>query len=108
MTNTTIISDGDWEIIRTPNTLTAPSAHKAKFPTTLADLQPTNADPYAHTNIYASLKSLRKSTLSIHNRLASILSDSLFVQAVASHYKLPLVANERCGSWYIPTHLKAE
>jgi tRNA A64-2'-O-ribosylphosphate transferase len=52
-------------------------------------------------NLSTTLASLRRSTLSIHNRLTSILSDSEFVASVSSAYNLPLVANERCGSWYI-------
>lgn len=31
----------------------------------------------------------------------------MFVQEVAEHYNLPLVANERCGSWYIDPEGKA-
>ncbi|KAI8941018.1 hypothetical protein NX059_002264 [Plenodomus lindquistii] len=54
-----------------------------------------------------TLSTLRRSTLSLHNRLTSIVSDSLFVTSVASAYDLPLVANERCGSWYIPPSQKA-
>lgn len=54
-----------------------------------------------------TLSSLRRSTLSIHNRLSSIVSDSEFVASVAEAYSLPLVANERCGSWYIPPALKS-
>ncbi|EFZ04427.1 Initiator tRNA phosphoribosyl transferase [Metarhizium robertsii ARSEF 23] len=65
------------------------------------------------------LTSLKRSTLSIHNRLTSILSDAEFVHQAAQALKQPpsndnanqetqeraprpLVANERCGSWYIP------
>ncbi|KHO00329.1 Initiator tRNA phosphoribosyl transferase [Metarhizium album ARSEF 1941] len=61
------------------------------------------------------LTSLKRSTLSIHNRLTSILSDAEFVRQAAQTLKQPpsneanheraprpLVANERCGSWYIP------
>ncbi|KAK7206193.1 tRNA A64-2'-O-ribosylphosphate transferase [Myxozyma melibiosi] len=50
-------------------------------------------------------KSLRKDSRSVHNRLCSIKSDSEFVLAVAKAYDLPLVANERCGRWYIPPKL---
>lgn len=57
-------------------------------------------------NLSSTLSSLRRSTLSIHNRLASIVHDSAFVASVATAYSLPLVANERCGSWYIPPDLK--
>jgi tRNA A64-2'-O-ribosylphosphate transferase len=57
-------------------------------------------------NFSSTLSSLRRSTLSTHNRLTSIISDSAFVISVASAYSLPLVANERCGSWYIPPDQK--
>jgi tRNA A64-2'-O-ribosylphosphate transferase len=55
----------------------------------------------------STLSSLRRSALSITNRLDSITKDSEFVSSVAESYGLPLVANERCGSWYIPLDLKA-
>lgn len=55
-----------------------------------------------------TLKSLRRSTLSIPNRLRSIKSDAAFVQKVADAYGLPLVANERCGSWYVPPMKRRE
>ncbi|KAI5290606.1 hypothetical protein KEM52_000408 [Ascosphaera acerosa] len=57
--------------------------------------------------ISAVLSSLRRSALSTHNRLRSIADDALFVQHVAQRYALPVVANERCGSWYIPPAEKA-
>ncbi|KAK9256966.1 tRNA A64-2'-O-ribosylphosphate transferase [Lipomyces tetrasporus] len=47
-------------------------------------------------------KSLRKDSRSVHNRLHSIYHDSEFVTDVSEAYGLPLVANERCGRWYIP------
>jgi tRNA A64-2'-O-ribosylphosphate transferase len=50
---------------------------------------------------------LKRSTLSIHNRLNSITSDAAFVERVAEAFNLPLLANERCGSWYIPPARKA-
>ncbi|KAF2854140.1 hypothetical protein T440DRAFT_442625 [Plenodomus tracheiphilus IPT5] len=53
-------------------------------------------------SLSTTLSTLRRSTLSLQNRLSSITFDSLFVTSVASAYDLPLVANERCGSWYIP------
>ncbi|KAL8873604.1 MAG: hypothetical protein Q9174_000952 [Haloplaca sp. 1 TL-2023] len=62
--------------------------------------------PTASRNLSKTLSSLQRSTLSITNRLSSIHHDSLFTQEVACHYKLPLIANERCGSWYIPPELK--
>ncbi|KAF3038173.1 hypothetical protein E8E12_008115 [Didymella heteroderae] len=58
-------------------------------------------------NFSTTLSSLKRSALSITNRLNSITSDSEFVTSVAAAYGLPLVANERCGSWYIPLDLKA-
>lgn len=54
----------------------------------------------------STLSSLKRSALSITNRLNSITKDSEFVARVAAAYDLPLVANERCGSWYIPLQLK--
>ncbi|KAL8893842.1 MAG: hypothetical protein Q9192_004867 [Flavoplaca navasiana] len=62
--------------------------------------------PLASQNFSKTLSALKQSTLSITNRLSSIHHDALFVQQVADHYKLPLVANERCGSWYIPPESK--
>ncbi|KAI5461471.1 tRNA A64-2'-O-ribosylphosphate transferase [Mariannaea sp. PMI_226] len=48
------------------------------------------------------LSSLKRTTLTIHNRLSSIRTDAAFVSHVAQAYRpRPLVANERCGSWYI-------
>lgn len=63
--------------------------------------------PSAEHSISQTLSSLRRSALSLTNRLRSIQSDAHFVQDVANHYDLPLVANERCGSWYIPPDAKA-
>lgn len=72
-------------------------------------------------SISSLLTQLRRSTLTPHNRLKSIHADAAYVAQVASafstrqksHEELesgkkckrkgrPLVANERCGSWYIP------
>ncbi|OAP61097.1 initiator tRNA phosphoribosyl transferase [Fonsecaea erecta] len=75
------------------------------FPTRLIDL--TLNDSTHHPSLYATLKSIRKSTLSIPNRLTSILSDAEFVKSVSRQYNLPLVANERCGSWYIDPSYKS-
>ncbi|KAI8093707.1 tRNA A64-2'-O-ribosylphosphate transferase [Halteromyces radiatus] len=51
---------------------------------------------------------IRKDHKKIYNRLKSIQEDALFVDKVAHLYPhLALVANERCGSWYInPTKHK--
>jgi tRNA A64-2'-O-ribosylphosphate transferase len=77
----------------------------SEFPTTLAGLSLN--DSSHNPSLYASLKSIRKSTLSIQNRLNSILKDAEFVKEVSRHHGLPLVANERCGSWYIDPADKA-
>lgn len=57
----------------------------------------------ANTGINHILSDLKRSNLSITNRLKSIQQDADFVEEVASTFgnKRPLVANERCGSWYI-------
>jgi tRNA A64-2'-O-ribosylphosphate transferase len=59
-------------------------------------------------NFSSTLSSIKRSALSVHNRLTSIISDSDFVASVAEGYGLPLVANERCGSWYIPPEKKTD
>ena len=63
-------------------------------------------------SISSLLTQLRRSTLTPGNRLKSIHADASFVAQVASAFpsppkkgkrrNRPLVANERCGSWYIP------
>jgi tRNA A64-2'-O-ribosylphosphate transferase len=64
---------------------------------------PTSEQP----SISHLLASLKRSTLSIHNRLTSIRADAEFVARVAEAFKSrPLVANERCGSWYVPPERK--
>lgn len=50
---------------------------------------------------------LRRSNLSVQNRLRSICEDAGFVQEVAEAFRRPLVANERCGSWYLNPEMKA-
>ncbi|GBF62348.1 hypothetical protein TMEN_4886 [Trichophyton mentagrophytes] len=71
-------------------------------PISLADIQ----FPAASQNISHLLSDLRRSALSITNRLRSMETDSIFVQEISDYYGLPLVANERCGSWYIPPDKK--
>lgn len=63
--------------------------------------------PEASKALSATLTQLKRSNLSIKNRLKSIKQDAEFVCEVAETYSLPLVANERCGSWYIPPERKA-
>ncbi|KIX10053.1 uncharacterized protein Z518_01134 [Rhinocladiella mackenziei CBS 650.93] len=76
-----------------------------KFPTQLAELSLNDAN--LNPSLYTNLGSIRKSALSIPNRLHSILADAKFAKQVSEHYNLPLVANERCGSWYIDPTDKA-
>ena len=73
------------------------------FPTSASSL----IFPNESHNFSKTLSSLKRSTLSITNRLASIHHDAVVIQQVAKTFNLPLVANERCGSWYIPPELKA-
>ena len=61
----------------------------------------------ANHNFSRILGDLKRSNLSITNRLKSICHDATFVEEVADALKLPLVANERCGSWYIDPARKA-
>ena len=76
---------------------------ESPFPTSISSL----LLPSASQSFFSTLSSLNRSTLCTTNRLHSIHHDSLFVQNVAAKYNLPLVANERCGSWYIPQDQKA-
>lgn len=63
--------------------------------------------PSASNSINDTLRSLKRSNLSMTNRLHSIKADADFVLSVAHALGLPLIANERCGSWYIPPAEKA-
>ncbi|KAK5993635.1 hypothetical protein PT974_07070 [Cladobotryum mycophilum] len=65
---------------------------------------PLDDDPFPsqQPSISQLLSQLRRSTLTPHNRLTSIHADASFVSRVASAFpRRPLVANERCGSWYV-------
>ncbi|KFX88412.1 hypothetical protein V490_07665 [Pseudogymnoascus sp. VKM F-3557] len=73
-------------------------------PTTTSDLI---FSEQANHNFSKTLGDIKRHTLSIHNRLQSILVDAAFVQSVSEAYSRPLVANERCGSWYIDPEAKA-
>ncbi|KAF7514273.1 hypothetical protein GJ744_000043 [Endocarpon pusillum] len=79
----------------------------SSYPRSLADLKAGDEALLSMPKFYGSLKELRKSTLSTTNRLRSIVRDADFVQEVAAEYQLPLIANERCGSWYVPPETKA-
>jgi tRNA A64-2'-O-ribosylphosphate transferase len=61
----------------------------------------------ANHNFSKILGELKRTNLSITNRLRSITEDAEFVQRVSALYGLPLVANERCGSWYVEPASKA-
>ena len=63
--------------------------------------------PTASRGISSTLTSLKRTNLSISNRLHSIKQDAAFVQTVSETSHLPLIANERCGSWYVPLDRKA-
>ncbi len=81
------------------------------FPTTISELS-LRDDTVGIQSLYHSIRDLRKATLSIPNRLRSILEDADFVQRVVEEYShqgspLPVIANERCGNWYIPPDKKA-
>lgn len=73
------------------------------YPVSLSSLE----FPTLSSSLSQTLATLRRSTLSVTNRLRSIEADALFAQEVSQYYGLPLVANERCGSWYIPPENKA-
>lgn len=61
-----------------------------------------------HQDIHDVTKELRKESLSVKNRLQSILYDVAFVASVkAALGNMPIVPNERCGLWYVhPTNRK--
>ncbi|KAF4582166.1 tRNA A64-2'-O-ribosylphosphate transferase [Ophiocordyceps camponoti-floridani] len=53
------------------------------------------------TTLSSLLTTLQASSLSPHNRLCSIASDAAFIRAAALSVQRPVVANERCGAWYV-------
>jgi tRNA A64-2'-O-ribosylphosphate transferase len=61
----------------------------------------------ANHNFSRILGDLKRSNLSLTNRLKSIRHDADFANRVAEAYRRPLVANERCGSWYLEPSRKA-
>ncbi|KAI0454560.1 initiator tRNA phosphoribosyl transferase [Xylaria acuta] len=63
--------------------------------------------PQANHNFSRILTDLKRANLSISNRLRSIRQDADFVNEVADALGRPLIANERCGSWYIDPANKA-
>lgn len=81
-----------------------PNSSNSSYPQ-LSDLIFNNASNSSFNKVLGELK---RSTLSIPNRLRSIKQDANFVSEVAAAYQLPLVANERCGSWYISPEQKRQ
>jgi tRNA A64-2'-O-ribosylphosphate transferase len=71
---------------------------------------PTTSDlvfsEQANHNFSKTLGEIKRHTLSIRNRLQSILEDAAFVEQVSCAYRRPVIANERCGSWYIDPNNK--
>ncbi|KAG8955042.1 hypothetical protein FRC03_011303 [Tulasnella sp. 419] len=53
------------------------------------------------------LKDLKKEKTSIYNRLHSINEDAQFVERIATeeYPQLPVIANLRCGAWYVDPQL---
>ncbi|GAM86710.1 hypothetical protein ANO11243_047290 [Dothideomycetidae sp. 11243] len=76
---------------------------------------PSSQDPALSTLLFSSAsrsistftRASSRSKLSVSSRLRSIQHDATFVSSVATRSGLPLIANERCGSWYIPPLDKA-
>ncbi|KAJ2851200.1 tRNA A64-2'-O-ribosylphosphate transferase [Coemansia brasiliensis] len=61
------------------------------------------------SDIYELAKGLRKDSRSMYNRLRSIDEDSQFVTRVSQMLPAyPVVANERCGVWYVDPQLSAQ
>ncbi|KAI0140563.1 tRNA A64-2'-O-ribosylphosphate transferase [Xylariaceae sp. FL1272] len=61
----------------------------------------------ASHNFAHILNDIKKANLSVSNRLRSIREDADFVLEVGHALGRPIVANERCGSWYIHPRHKA-
>ena len=70
----------------------------------MASQENTIIFPSQTNDLKTVLTELKRSNLRITNRLHSIHADATFVASVAkAFHPLPLIANERCGSWYIPS-----
>ncbi|KAK2744945.1 hypothetical protein FQN57_004075 [Myotisia sp. PD_48] len=85
------------------DSVSPPPQHPQRPAVPLADIYFPASQSQSISNL---LSDLRRSALSIPNRLGSIYSDSKYVQRISDEVGFPLVANERCGSWYIPSHRK--
>lgn len=63
--------------------------------------------PIASQSLSHTTRLLHQSSQSTHNRLASICQDATFVTHIGSSLGLPIIANERCGGWYVPPESRA-
>jgi tRNA A64-2'-O-ribosylphosphate transferase len=61
----------------------------------------------AGPSLAATERALRQQRLSIRNRLHSIVHDSDFVLEAARAFGVPILANERCGAWYVSPEKRA-
>lgn len=62
-------------------------------------------DPDIFPSLHSVTKQLRQQSLSLKNRLQSIVHDAKFVESL----DLPvLVPNERCGLWYVPPQKRTD
>lgn len=61
--------------------------------------------PGLHGKNNAALRSLAKELQDPFARLHSIEADTAFVEDVVRRSNLPVVGNERCGSWYVDPQL---
>lgn len=69
---------------------------------------PSPSLPPTTTSLSSLNTALRRSALSLPNRLSSIRADADFVSRVADALSpRPLVANQRCGNWYVPPARRA-
>jgi Rit1 N-terminal domain len=48
-------------------------------------------------------RALNRDVHTLHNCLLSILDDARFVSEIRSLYRVPMLANLRCGLWYQPS-----
>ncbi|RYP25627.1 hypothetical protein DL767_008338 [Monosporascus sp. MG133] len=89
----------------------APATSAAEEEEEEAELVLAPPQPKNH-NFNSILQDLRRHNLSMGNRLRSIREDAAFVAEVAAAFgpgrrPRPVVANERCGSWYVHPRSRA-
>ena len=51
---------------------------------------------------------MNKSSKSLLKRIESLVYDAEYVRGCAEHLELPVIANQRCGNWYVPPDLLAQ